>query len=170
MWCTIEAMTFSADDAFVNPPATADVPSRRITRIVTARATPERVWRAITAPEDYARWLGDIATFPNGFTEGATGRFAWTGEIVLAVEVQRVEPMCCIAFSWAEGFISNAATTVTISIRPDDLGTQIHLEESGFAFDGAESEAVLRSLRSLAQGWTLELDELVKLVEADEAA
>lgn len=166
MWCTIEVMTLSADDDFVNPPATADVPSRRITRIVTARATPERVWSAISKPEEYAKWLGDIATFPSGFEPGGKGRFAWTGEIVLAVDVLEVVPMRRVVFSWAEGFMSNAATTVTISIRPDEHGTQIHLEESGFAFQKADGEAILRSLRSLAQGWTLELDELVKLVES----
>lgn len=168
MWCRIEVMTLSADDDFVNPPATADVPSRRITRIVTARATPRRVWRAISTPEGYSKWLGDIATFPNGFSPGNAGRIAWTGEIVLAVEVREVIPEQRVAFSWAEGFMSAAATTVTISIRPDELGTQIHLEESGFAFENADGEAVLRSLRSLAQGWTLELDELVKYVEANE--
>ena len=53
------------------------------------------------------------------------------------------------------------------SIREDELGTQIHLEESGLAFPQADGESVLRSLRSLAQGWTLELDELVRLVESE---
>ena len=167
MWCTIEVMTVSADDEFVNPPATADVPSRRITRIVTARAAPQRVWAAISTPEGYSRWLGDIATFPSGFVAGGKGRFAWTGEIVLAVEVLEVVPEQRVMFSWAEGFMSNAATTVTLSIREDELGTQIHLEESGFAFPQADGESVLRSLRSLAQGWTLELDELVRLVESE---
>lgn len=154
------------EDSFVNPPATADVHSQRITRIVTARAAPERVWEAISRPEQYAKWLGDIATFPSGFSAGATGRFAWTGEIVLAVAVQEVEPLRRVSFDWAEGFMSSAATRVTLSMRPDDLGTQIHLEESGFSFPAGEPESVLRSLRSLAQGWTLELDELVALVES----
>lgn len=166
MWGRIEPMTHvPPEDEFVNPPATADVPSQRITRIVTARAAPEVVWEAISTPAGYAGWLGDIATFPAGFVPQASGRIAWTGEIVLAVEVHEVDQMHRVSFSWAEGFMSAAATRVTLTIRPDDLGTQIHLEESGFTFPAEDPEAVLRSLRSLAQGWTLELDELVALVE-----
>lgn len=153
-------------DDFVNPPATADVPSRRITRVATARAEPAAVWTAISQPAHLAGWLGDIATFPAGIKPGATGRIAWTGEIVLAVEVLAVEPGQRLEFAWAEGFMSDAASRVAITLKPDELGTLIHLEESGFAFPEGDDAQVLRALRSLAQGWTLELDELIAYVES----
>lgn len=160
-------MTIDAGgETFVNPPATADVPSRRVTRVATARVSPELVWQAISDPRHLAGWLGDIATFPTGIQTGSTGRIAWTGEIVLAVEVRAVEAPHRLVFAWSEGFMSDAASTVTISLKPDDHGTLIHLEESGFAFPPDDEASVLRALRSLAQGWTLELDELIAYVES----
>ena len=160
-------MTFDNDgDSFENPPATADVPSRRVTRVATARVAPEVVWEAISDPRHLAGWLGDIATFPNGVQTGATGRIAWTGEIVLAVEVRSVEAPRRLVFAWSEGFMSDAASTVSITLKPDEHGTMIHLEESGFAFPPDDEASVLRALRSLAQGWTLELDELIAYVES----
>lgn len=159
-------MTIDPENAaFVNPPATADVPSRRVTRVATARAHPERVWRAISEASELAAWLGDIATFPAGITPGATGRIAWTGEIVLAVEILKVEPGRRLEFAWAEGFMSEAASRVSISLKPDEHGTLIHLEETGFSFPADDNAQVLSALRSLAQGWTLELDELIAYVE-----
>ena len=157
--------TERSGEDFVNPPATADVPSRRITRVATARVEPAKVWTAISEAEHLAGWLGDIATFPAGIQAGASGRIAWTGEIVLAVEVLAVEQGRRLEFAWAEGFMSDAASTVAITLKPDDLGTLIHLEESGFAFPDGDDAQVLRALRSLAQGWTLELDELIAYVE-----
>ncbi|GAA3601538.1 SRPBCC family protein [Agrococcus terreus] len=149
---------------FENPPATVDVPAARVTRIVAVDAPRAAVWRCLTEPELLARWLGDIAAFPDGVAEGATGRFAWTGEVVLAARFLAVEPQTRVAFSWAEGILSDRASVVDIELQDAPGGTQVHLVESGFPLDGDDASK-REALRALAAGWTVELDELVELAE-----
>ncbi|MCR8671862.1 SRPBCC domain-containing protein [Agrococcus sp. HG114] len=154
---------------FENPPATVDVPGARVTRIVAVDAARHTVWRCLTEPELLARWLGDIAAFPEGVAVGATGRFAWTGEVVLAARVTALEPESRVEFDWAEGILSDRASTVELTLRDIDGSTQVHLVESGFPLEGDDA-AKRESLRALAAGWTVELDELVELAEQLEAA
>lgn len=151
--------------AFENPPATIDLHDHRVTRIVTIGTGRERVWACLTQPEHLARWLGDIAAFPQGLEPGALGRFAWTGEVVLAARILESDPVERFAFEWSEGVIGDDATRVTFSLKPADDGTLVHFEESGFRLRGDDAH-VRASLRALAQGWTVELDELVAYAES----
>ncbi|ERG63371.1 hypothetical protein L332_02750 [Agrococcus pavilionensis RW1] len=154
---------------FENPPATVDVPGVRVTRIVAVDADRGTVWRCLTEPELLARWLGDIAAFPDGVVAGATGRFAWTGEVVLAARIRELEPGSRFVFDWAEGILSDKASTVEMTLRDVDGQTQVHLVESGFPLEGDDASK-RESLRALAAGWTVELDELVDLAEHLESA
>lgn len=154
---------------FDNPPATIDLHDHRVTRIVTVDATPDAVWTCITQPEHLAQWLGDIAAFPDGLVTGAQGRFAWTGEVVLAARVLDAVPTQRLSFEWSEGVLGANATQVTFAIKPTDGGTLVHFEERGFQLGGSQSQ-VRASLRALAQGWTVELDELVAYAESRAAA
>jgi uncharacterized protein YndB with AHSA1/START domain len=150
---------------FENPPATVDVPASRVTRIVSVDAPVATVWRCLVEPELLARWLGDIAAFPDGVVPDALGRFAWTGEVVLAARIREVEPEARFSFEWAEGILSGRASTVEMTLRRLDGGTQLHLVESGFPLEGDDATR-REALRSLAAGWTVELDELVDLAES----
>lgn len=150
---------------FENPPATVDVPASRVTRIVAIDAPRSAVWRCLTEPDLLARWLGDIAAFPDGVVAGATGRFAWSGEVVLAARILEVVPEERFVFDWAEGILSGRASTVEIGLRDDDGSTQVHLVESGFPLEGDDATR-REALRALAAGWTVELDELVDLAES----
>lgn len=154
---------------FENPPATVDVPGARVTRIVAVDAPRSAVWRCLTEPELLARWLGDIAAFPEGVVAGATGRFAWSGEVVLAARVQELDPESRFVFDWAEGILSERASTVEITLRDVDGSTQVHLVEHGFPLEGDDATR-REALRALAAGWTVELDELVDLAESLRAA
>ncbi|WP_347757114.1 SRPBCC domain-containing protein [Agrococcus sp. ProA11] len=150
---------------FENPPATVDVPASRVTRIVAVDAPVAAVWRCLVEPDLLAQWLGDIAAFPDGVVEGATGRFAWTGEVVLAARIREVVTEERFAFEWAEGILSGRASAVQITLSPADQGTQLHLVESGFPLEGDDATR-REALRALAAGWTVELDELVELAES----
>ena len=69
-----------------------------------------------------------------------------------------------VAFSWAEGILSDRASVVDIELQDAPGGTQVHLVESGFPLDGDDASK-REALRALAAGWTVELDELVDLAE-----
>lgn len=150
---------------FENPPATVDVPASRVTRIVAVDAPVATVWRCLVEPDLLAQWLGDIAAFPEGVVAGAMGRFAWTGEVVLAARIREVVPEERFTFEWAEGILSGRASAVEITLTEIDAGTQVHLVESGFPLEGDDATR-REALRSLAAGWTVELDELVELAES----
>lgn len=154
---------------FENPPATVDVPGERVTRIVAVDAQRSTVWRCLTEPDLLSRWLGDIAAFPDGVVAGATGRFAWTGEVVLAARIVAFEAESRVVFDWSEGILSDRASTVEVTLRDIDGSTQVHLVEWGFPLDGDDASR-RKSLRALAAGWTVELDELVDLAEHLESA
>lgn len=159
------AVEGSGVPTFENPPATIDLHGHRVTRIVTVDASPAQVWACLTRPEHLACWLGDIAAFPQGTGVGAQGRFAWTGEVVLAARVVECADRQRFAFDWSEGVLGGDATRVAFSIKPADPGTLVHFEESGFRLRGDDAQ-VRASLRALAQGWTVELDELVAYAES----
>lgn len=150
---------------FENPPATVDVPASRVTRIVAVDAPVATVWRCLVETELLARWLGDIAAFPDGVVPGALGRFAWSGEVVLAARITEVVPDERFSFEWAEGILSDRASTVTITLSALEDGSQVHLVESGFPLEGDDATR-REALRALAAGWTVELDELVELAES----
>ena len=150
---------------FENPPATVDVPASRVTRIVSVDAPVATVWRCLVEPELLARWLGDIAAFPDGVVPGAMGRFAWSGEVVLAARIHEVEPQSRFSFEWAEGILSGRASSVELTLREIDGCAQVHLVESGFPLEGDDATR-REALRSLAAGWTVVLDELVELAES----
>nr|WP_274606992.1 SRPBCC domain-containing protein [Agrococcus sp. KRD186] len=150
---------------FENPPATVDVPASRVTRIVAVDAPVSTVWRCLVEPELLAQWLGDIAAFPEGVVPDALGRFAWTGEVVLAARIRDVTPQTHFSFDWAEGILSDRASTVEMTLREIDGCAQLHLVESGFPLEGDDATK-REALRALAAGWTVELDELVELAES----
>ena len=93
------------------------------------------------------------------------GRFAWSGEVVLAARIHEVEPQSRFSFEWAEGILSGRASSVELTLREIDGCAQVHLVESGFPLEGDDATR-REALRSLAAGWTVELDELVELAES----
>lgn len=154
-----------------NPPATADVPAGRVTRILYIEAPIDAVWDAIATPEGLVQWLGDLAVFPDGLRAGAHGRIAWTGEVVLATHVLHADAPHSLSFQWAEGVLVEGGSTVTFTLEPGAHAgeTKVKLEEAGFpGLSGAPTDRLAR-LRGFAQGWTVETDELTTFVESQSA-
>jgi uncharacterized protein YndB with AHSA1/START domain len=130
-----------------------------MTRVL--RAPPARVFRALTEPEDLARWWG-----PNGFTTpgieidlrvGGAYRFAMqppAGAIFhLTGEYREVEPPVRLAytFRWEEPDPEDRETLVTLTLR--DLGgsTELTFTQGVFAterrralHEGGWSEGLVR--------------------------
>lgn len=109
----------------------------------------ERVWRAVTDRDALAAWL-----MPNDFEPRIGHRFTfhrraeggWSGTVYC--EVVTVEPPYRVAYTWQGGNLPE--TLVTFSLTPENDGTRLRLEHSGFAAGGPAGLTV-RDI--LASGW-----------------
>lgn len=132
----------------------------RVEKTLHLGAPPERVWQAITDPEQIARWFPDRTDLEP--RAGSVGWFDWTEHGKYAVRVEEVDPPRRLVWTWARepnvGLDDAARTTVEWTLAPaEDGGTTVFLRETGFtdpaARDGNDA------------GWDKELGELVEYLE-----
>jgi uncharacterized protein YndB with AHSA1/START domain len=123
-------------------------------------AAPERVWRAITASEELARWFPDRVD-GGDLVAGADGGWVWEKHGRFAFRVEVMEPPTRLVWRWARepdtALEDAATTTVEWTLEPgSDGGTTLRLRESGFLRpeDRSENDA----------GWDAELGELQALL------
>lgn len=129
----------------------------------------ERVWRAVTEPEELAAW------FPNHdatleVRPGGTGRFEWRfGEgddaerHTSTVTVHAVEAPTRFVWSWRNADRSDAVETEVeflLTARPDG-GTTLLVRETGFLDPAARADNV--------GGWDAETDELIEYLQGEAA-
>jgi uncharacterized protein YndB with AHSA1/START domain len=94
---------------------------------------PEKLWRALTESPLIAQWLMNNNFEP---TPGHKFQFRadpvpnWNG--IIDCEVQIVEPQKKLSYSW--GTLGHG-TVVLWTLTPTEGGTQLRMEQSGFAPD-----------------------------------
>lgn len=134
---------------------------RVIERTVELRAEPDRVWKAITDPDELSSWFGDRTELT--LLPGSDGAMIWAQHGRFAVRVEEVDPPTRLVWSWVHEpdvpFDEAPSTRVEWTLTPrDGGGTTLHLRESGFLTDV--------HFRQNTEGWTEELAELIELVAA----
>lgn len=132
-----------------------------IERTLELRASPERVWRAITDPDELTRWFPDRIDVE--MAPAAVGTMTWNQYGSYAIGVDAVEPMRYLAWRWAEEpdtpLEKATVTLVEWWLDPrEDGGTTLRLKESGFV--SPERRA------GNDEGWTEELAELSALIDS----
>ena len=134
-------------------------------RVLTS--TPEKIWRAFTQPDAFARWLppngfvGRIETMEvklggawrASFTNFTTGRMIHFGGKYL--ELRENE---CIAYtaSFDDPNLPGEMTT-RVQIKPVSVGVEIHITQSGIP--------QMIPLEGCYLGWQESLKHLARLVE-----
>jgi uncharacterized protein YndB with AHSA1/START domain len=96
---------------------------------------PEKIWRALTESALIEEWLMEndfVAKIGHRFTFRATPLPGWSG--VTNCEVVTVEPPRILAYRWGDGTESDSRlqTLVTWTLTPDEGGTLVRMEQSGF--------------------------------------
>lgn len=116
---------------------------------------PDRVWKALTDPQELALWFPDQAEVD--VRPGGRGWFVWKDHGRKAVRFELVEPPHRLCWRWS--LESNVAVDIGTTTRIEwtltkrhDGGTTLRLEESGFKTD--------HHRESNAKGWKRELKEL----------
>ena len=134
-------------------------PARVIEKTVEFDVAIERVWRAVTDPEELSRWFGHETRLE--LTPGSEGAMIWRDHGAYALKVEIVEPPHRFVWSWIHepgvAFEDAPATRVEWSLSPrNDGGTTLRLRESGFLTDLHHQQNT--------GGWDEELAELVELL------
>ncbi len=132
---------------------------RIVEKTLELTSTRERVWAAISDPEQLAQWFGDEAELE--LRPGGDGAMTWDSHGRFAMRVKEVDPPHRLVWSWVHepnvAFEDAPATTVEwILTERSDGGTTLFLRETGFLTDKHHGEN--------DGGWDEELGHLVKLL------
>ncbi len=137
----------------------------QLDRVLTS--TPEKLWRAFTQPDAFARWLP-----PNGFTGhvhaidvkvGGSYRMSFTnfttgGEMFFRGKYIELKPNECVAYTarFDDPNLPGEMTT-RITIKPVSVGVEIHAKQSGIP--------AMISTEACYLDWQESLRHLARLVE-----
>lgn len=108
----------------------------RIDRTITIKASPERVYRALTTASELSAWFQVIVE-----GEIAIGNEVWMTGFGQRFPVQFIEmtPPTRFVWRWNPGHVDpavdyskEARTTVTFTLEPTADGTLLHVAETGF--------------------------------------
>jgi uncharacterized protein YndB with AHSA1/START domain len=135
---------------------------------IFVKATPERVWQAITDP-DYTRRYFHRTAVESAFRRGAGVRYVTAaGETAVEGEVQIAEPGRRLVMTWHPLYDPEIAAEPVSHVEwvlspADDAGevTRVTLRHTGLA-------ASPRTWDSVRLGWVVVLDGLKTLLETGE--
>jgi uncharacterized protein YndB with AHSA1/START domain len=122
--------------------AIADIGEGAILAIVDVAAPPDRVFRAITTPEEIVRWWGsDEAYRTTGWTQElrvggpwrAEGRGADDSAFSVEGEFVEIDPPRRLVHTWKAPWDGGHVTTVTYRLDPAAGGTRVTVRHDGFA-------------------------------------
>lgn len=113
----------------------------RIEKRIELKATPARVWRALTDHREFGQWFRVRLDGPFVPGQASRGRVTYPGyeHLVFEVVVQKIEPERLFSFTWHPAAVDAAAdysqetpTLVEFRLEPVAGGTRLLLTESGF--------------------------------------
>lgn len=145
-----------------------------IRKTVTLKATPARVWRALSDAREFGSWFG--ASFESPFLVGAAIKGTiqqtkadahvaslqapYVGKPMVIV-IEAMEPMKRFAFRWHpyelradETAMTAPMTLVTFVLREVPEGVELTITESGFSMLPADRRA--RAFADNDGGWTMQ--------------
>lgn len=133
-----------------------------VRRTIEIRAPRERVWAALTRPEELLRWFPtQHAAFD--LRPGGLASFVWEEGADEAV-IDVVEPPARLVFRWRPAGLDRPYTTVSFDLEETEGGTRLTLVESGFT--SLPDQIREQSQQGNDAGWRDELEELKTYLEA----
>jgi uncharacterized protein YndB with AHSA1/START domain len=145
----------------------------RIDRTIEIKASPDRVWRALTNPAELSAWFqvkieGDIA--PGQEVWMTTTHPDFVGQRFRVRFVEMTAPVRFV-WQWHPGEVDpkvdysrEPRTTVTFTLEPSEKGTRLSVTETGFDEISLARRAKVYGDNS--QGWTEVIVWLQKYAEA----
>ncbi len=136
--------------------------TKTITKEQFMKATPQRVFQALTQKEELERWFvqeADVELKPEG-----TIRTNWAPGVGEHGKVKEVKPSQLFSFTW-EGAFSPTPTTITFALTKEKDGTLVTLTRSGIG-EGEGWEAYA----TISKAWEAHLQDLTSWIETETCA
>jgi len=144
----------------------------RIEKQIVLKASPARVWRALSNAREFGTWFG--AEFEDDFAPGkeARGKVKYKGqELLMTFVVERMEPERLLAFRWhpfaidpAVDYSGEPTTLVELVLTPVPEGTRLTVTESGF--DRIPIARRARAFEMNSHGWAQQMENIARHVHA----
>jgi uncharacterized protein YndB with AHSA1/START domain len=143
----------------------------RIEKTVTLRAPRARVWRALTAADEFGSWFR--VKLDGAFTEGATvrGKITIPGyeHVTMEMQIDRIEPERYFSYRWHPhavdpkvDYSAEPATLVEFTLEDAGGGTVLIIVESGF--DRIPVARRAEAFRMNDNGWTGQIKNIERHV------
>ena len=143
-----------------------------IQKQIVLRATPVRVWRALSSAREFGTWFG--VEFHDDFVPGATvhGKVVYEGkDMAFTFHIERMESERLMAFRWhpfavdpAIDYAREPTTLVELTLAPASGGTLLTVTESGF--DQIPLARRARAFEMNSHGWAEQMQNIARHVDA----
>lgn len=134
--------------------------TKTITKQRFLKATPERVFKALTQKEELEKWFVQEAVID--LKPGGVIQTNWAPGMGEHGKVKEVKPPHLFSFTW-EGQFSPSPTTLTFALTKEKDGTLLTLTHSGIG-TGAGWEAYT-NMDQEDKGWEAHLKDLTSWIE-----
>src|SRR5216683_3806455 len=130
---------------------------RSLEKELFIKATPERVFQALTEKEDMERWF--LVKVEVDLRPGGEIRFEWGPDAFEVGKIVVLEPPHRLSYSWEA--LEPSPTTITFELTAENDGTRLHLIHTGIG-EGEDWDTYYTSINS---GWTVHLNNLTAWLE-----
>jgi uncharacterized protein YndB with AHSA1/START domain len=146
--------------------------SDRIEKTIDLKASPERVWTALTTAAEFSQWFGVRLEGPFVVGQWTRGPVTFKGyeHVIWEARILRMEPPRLFAFSWHPfalepevDYSQEPETVVEFSLEPTATGTRLTVVETGF--DALPPHRRDRAFGANDRGWTAQMQNIQAHVE-----
>ena len=130
---------------------------RSLEKELFIKATPERVFQALTEKEDLERWFVKKAEVD--LRPGGAIRLEWAPDAVEIGKILVLEPPHRLSYTWEA--LEPSPTTITFELTAENDGTRLRLIHTGIG-EGEDWDTYYTSINS---GWNVHLKNLTAWLE-----
>ena len=130
---------------------------RSLEKELFIKATPERVFQALTEKEDLERWFVKKAEVD--LRPGGAIRLEWAPDAVEIGKILVLEPPHRLSYTWEA--LEPSPTTITFELTAENDGTRLRLIHTGIG-EGEDWDTYYTSVNS---GWSVHLKNLTAWLE-----
>jgi uncharacterized protein YndB with AHSA1/START domain len=130
---------------------------RSLEKELFIKATPERVFQALTQKADLERWFVKKAEVD--LRPGGAIRLEWGPDAVEIGKITVLEPPHRLSFTWEA--LEPSPTTITFELTAENDGTRLRLIHTGIG-EGEDWDTYYTSVNS---GWSVHLKNLTAWLE-----